>query len=313
MNNMFFSALSHYHFGAVMALIASFCWTFAPFLFASAVRSMGAYYANLLRLVMASVGLWGIAFIAIAVTPEITRGINAESVFWMVSSGVTGLVVGDYFYFSALKHLGPRRTLQILTSVPIVSALEGMVFLGERLSLYANLGIMLTVAAILCVNWFDKNEKTTAEPGSFSYLGVVLAVAGAVCHGTAAVLMRKAYLSAGELNILTATAVRISSAGCVMLAVSLISGKISGAAKAVSSAKAFGRLAGGTVFGPVLGMLFYMASLKFAPAGIASTMSSLSPVLIVPISAWWYKTGLNKPALIAMAVAVVGVVLIFSK
>jgi drug/metabolite transporter (DMT)-like permease len=63
----------------------------------------------------------------------------------------------------------------------------------------------------------------------------------------------------------------------------------------------------------VLGMLFYVASLKFAPAGIASTMSSLSPVLIIPITAWRYKTPLNWAAMIAMAAAIVGVVLIFHK
>lgn len=305
--------LSQHHYGALLALVASCCWTFAPFFFASAVRSIGPYYANFWRLVMASVALCIIALVAIVITPEITLGITPQSVLWMALSGITGLVIGDFFYFSALSYTGPRRTMQVLTAVPIFSALGAFFFLGERLSIFANIGITLTVAAILTVNWFDKKEKKTAEPGSFSYTGLAFAFIGAVCHSSGAVLMRKAYLCSDGLNTVLATAIRISSAGCAISMVALISGKISGAAKAIPSAKAFGRLAGGTAFGPVLGMLFYVASLKFAPAGIASTMSSLSPVLVVIMTAWRYKTPLNKPAFIAMAVALCGVALIFYK
>jgi drug/metabolite transporter (DMT)-like permease len=308
-----FTSIFFNHYGALLALFASCCWTFAPFFFTSAVRSIGPYYMNFWRLIMASGALIIIALISIIMNPEITRGITGQSVMWMSFSGIIGLVIGDFFYFSALKHMGPRRTLQILTAVPIVSALGALLFLDEQLSVFANAGITLTVVAILSVNLFDMREKASNEPGSFSYIGLGLAVLGTICQGAGAVLMRKAYLCTGDLNTIVATAIRISSAGAALVLFVLISGKISGAAKAVPSAKAFGRLVGGTALGPVLGMLFYVASLKFAPAGIASTMSSLSPVLIVPITAWKYKSRLNIPALIAMIVAVCGVVLIFHK
>ncbi len=299
--------------GAVLALIASGCWTFAPFLFSSAVKSIGPYYSNFWRLIMASVALWIIAAILIGISPGVTQGIIPRSLVWMALSGILGLSIGDFFYFKALTYLGPRRTLQILTAVPIVSALGAWLFLHEILTLWAIAGILLTVGAILAINWFDKREKATSEPGSFSLVGIFLAVIGAICQGSAAVLMRQAYMSAGGLNPIVATAIRISSAGVAIVLLVLVSGKIGGAIKAIPSRHAFGRLMGGTALGPVLGMLFYVASLKFAPAGIASTMSSLSPVLIIPITAWRYKTRLNWPAMIAMAIAISGVVLIFHK
>ena len=58
-------AFAGHHSGAMLALIASCCWTFAPFLLASAVRGIGPYYANFWRLIMASGALWIIALIAI--------------------------------------------------------------------------------------------------------------------------------------------------------------------------------------------------------------------------------------------------------
>jgi drug/metabolite transporter (DMT)-like permease len=299
--------------GALLALCASFCWTFAPFLFSSAVRRIGPYYSNFWRLIMASTALWIIAASLIILSPAATKGVTAISIGWMAASGILGLTIGDFFYFKALTYLGPRRTLQILTGVPIVSAVGAWIFLHEILSPFAVTGIALTVGAILAVNWFDRKEKTTTEPGGFSYMGIGLAIVGTICQGAAAVLMRQAYMSAGGLNVIVAAAIRISSAGAAIVLLALVSGKIRGAVKAVPSRHAFGRLIAGTALGPVLGMLFYVASLKFAPAGIASTMSSLSPVLIIPISAWRYKTRLNWAAMIAMAAAITGVVLIFHK
>jgi drug/metabolite transporter (DMT)-like permease len=262
---------------------------------------------------MASSALWVIAAAVMFFSPEAAKGVTAVSVGWMAVSGILGLTIGDFFYFKALGYLGPRRTIQILTGVPIVSALGAWIFLHETLSYFAIAGISLTVGAILAINWFDKKEAKTAEPGGFSYAGIGLAIVGTVCQGAAAVLMREAYISAGGLNVIVAAAIRISSAGAGVVLLALLSGKIRGAVKAVPSRRAFGRLAGGTALGPVVGMLFYVASLKFAPAGIASTMSSLSPVLIIPISAWRYKTRLNWRAMMAMAAAISGVVLIFHK
>ena len=262
---------------------------------------------------MASTALWIIAAALILASPAVARGVTPVSIAWMALSGIMGLSIGDFFYFKALTYLGPRRTLQILTAVPIVSAIGAWFFLHEILSGFAVAGITLTVGAILTINWFDKKEKVTAEPGRFSNRGIGFAVLGTLCQGAGAVLMRQAYRSAGELNTIVATAIRISAAGTVLVLLALVSGKIGGAVKAVPSRHAFGRLAFGTALGPVLGMLFYVASLKFAPAGIASTMSSLSPVLIIPITAWRYKTRVNWIAMVVMAVAISGVILIFHK
>jgi drug/metabolite transporter (DMT)-like permease len=301
------------HSGAFLALMASFCWTFAPFLFASAVRRIGPYYSNFWRLIMASAALWILAGVLLIISPRLAQGISPASIGWMALSGIMGLSIGDFFYFKALTFLGPRRTLQILTAVPIVSALGAWIWLHEILSLIAIAGISLTVGAILTVNWFDRRDKTTVEPGAFSCAGIGLAIVGTICQGAGAVLMRQAYHSAGELNTIVATANRISSAGLAVVLLALVSGKIGGAIKAVPSRHAFGRLVAGTGMGPVLGMLFYVASLKFAPAGIASTMSSLSPVLIIPITAWRYKTRMNWIAMLAMGIAIAGVVLIFQR
>jgi drug/metabolite transporter (DMT)-like permease len=304
---------SIFHSGALLAIFASCCWTLAPFFFSSAVRSIGPYYSNFWRLIMASTALWIIVAIMLLFSPHAFKGVSFTSIGWMALSGIMGLSIGDFFYFKALTFCGPRRTLQILTAVPIVSALGAWLFLRETLSWYAIAGISLTVGAILAINWFDKKENKSKEPGSFSYLGIGLAVIGTICQGAGAVLMRQAYMSAHELNTIVATAIRISSAGIAVVMFALVSGKIRGSVHAIPSRHAFSRLMSGTFLGPLLGMLFYVASLKFAPAGIASTMSSLSPVLIVPITAWRYKTSVNWAAMVSMGIAIFGAVLIFYK
>jgi drug/metabolite transporter (DMT)-like permease len=68
------------------------------------------------------------------------------------------------------------------------------------------------------------------------------------------------------------------------------------------------RLLAGTVAGPVGGMLFYVAALKYQPAGIVATITFMCPLLIIPLGTWRYGTRLGLKVLLGGAVALAGVV-----
>jgi drug/metabolite transporter (DMT)-like permease len=65
-----------------------------------------------------------------------------------------------------------------------------------------------------------------------------------------------------------------------------------------------------TLLGPVVGMIFYITALKTAPAGIVAALSSLSPIMIIPVTSIIYKHIPGVLSIIGTVVAVVGVVVI---
>ena len=65
--------------------------------------------------------------------------------------------------------------------------------------------------------------------------------------------------------------------------------------------------------GPIVGMLGYIGALKFAPAGLVSTVVSASPLVILPVVAVKYGVRVRPAVVAALVVAVVGVGMIMWK
>ena len=70
-------------------------------------------------------------------------------------------------------------------------------------------------------------------------------------------------------------------------------------------------IVGGTVVGPFIGMTLSLAAVQLAPVGIASTLMSLSPVLLLPLGHWIFKERITQRAIVGTVVAMVGVAMIF--
>jgi drug/metabolite transporter (DMT)-like permease len=66
----------------------------------------------------------------------------------------------------------------------------------------------------------------------------------------------------------------------------------------------------GTLFGPTIGMICYVSALKFSPAGLVSTIASISPLVLLPIVYLRYKARIGWDVVAACALAIVGVAVI---
>src|SRR4030065_2852642 len=53
--------------------------------------------------------------------------------FWLGSSGVIGLVLGEAFLFQAFLWVGPRIGMLMMSLAPVMAAILALVFLGEML------------------------------------------------------------------------------------------------------------------------------------------------------------------------------------
>jgi drug/metabolite transporter (DMT)-like permease len=296
-------------YGMILAFSASIFWTFSPVFFAAAGRKIGPYKVNLLRLVMAA-----LLFCVIGFVYNLFSGgafllpVPWRASLYLVLSGLFGLVIGDMFYLQALITLGPRRTTQFLTLAPIVPVVVAWVVLGEKLSWNILLGIGLIIGGIAYIVFHEQSliQEKTAEPGKFTTKGFILTIVGVLFHSSGAVMARWAFIEAPDCDPIAATAVRVVSSGIIMLLFAIFRNNVLGAIKDLGTPGVPSRLTGGVLAGPVIGMVFYIAAFKYAYAGVVTTLSGLSPVLILPIVAIRYRVKIRIEAIIGAAVTVAG-------
>ncbi|MBN2188962.1 MAG: DMT family transporter, partial [Chitinispirillaceae bacterium] len=293
--------MHHSNLGVFLALSASIFWTATPIFLASAGRRIGAYHVNILRLVMSGTTLALIAGVYLFCKGNgAAFRIPAPAFMWLTLSGFAGLVLGDTLYIYALATLGPRRTTLTITLAPIVPVVIAWVFIGEKLGWPVLAGIALIIGGIAYTAAYENGPEEEAEnhePGIFSIKGMAVAVAGTFFHGSGAVLARQAFLSAPEIDPVTATAVRVVSSAVIMGIVAVCTGHLFKAARRLQSPPVLLRITLGTFSGPVIGMIFYISAFKYTAAGIVTTLSGLSPVLILPVIALRYRVPIRRKAI----------------
>ncbi len=295
--------------GMVLSLSASVFWTMTPIFLASAGRRIGAYYVNILRL-----GMAGAMLVLIAAGYLIGKGsctavsVPAAAFLWLTLSGIAGLVLGDTLYIRALTSLGPRRTTQMITLAPIVPVAIAWIFIGERLTWPILAGIAMIIGGITYTAAHEGDrEGTNTEPGNFSLKGIFIAIGGTLFHGSGAVMARQAFLSAPEIDPILATAVRVVSSAIILCVFAACTGGLFKAVKQLQAPPVLLRVTMGALSGPVIGMVFYVSAFKYAAAGIVTTLSGLSPILILPIIAIRYRVKIRREALVGTILAIAGV------
>jgi drug/metabolite transporter (DMT)-like permease len=302
--------------GVILSLFTAAAWAVAPMAFASAGRRIGAFRVNLLRIAIATVVLSLILalLLALGVAVPAWRPVmpRTEQVMWLAISGVCGMAIGDAMYYSSLILLGPRRALQLLTLSPIGSAMLAWAWLGETLRPTEVAGIGVVLAAVAYAIYVERAAEgdLQREPGQASPHGVLFGVLAALFGGAGAVLARQAFTSQPDLNPLAATALRVGSAAAVLWLIPIFTGTVGRVVHSLADPHVRSRILIGSAGGPILGMLCYVAALKYAKAGTVSTLSSMSPIVIIPLVAWRYKTRVRKRALAAAVAAIAGVALI---
>ncbi len=292
------------YIGEIAALATAFCWSIASYAFTNASRRVGALQVNIDRIVFASILLFAI---------NIIFGINLHLSFNQISnlviSAILGLVLGDSFLFKSFQLIGARLGIIIMAAVPALSTILAFFFLNEIISYLGMLGMLLTITGILIVVL----EKKTGETNNiaFNKLGIFYGFLGALGQASGLIFAKFAF-QGGELNGFAASFIRLFSASIIILPLAAtfrryknpfsIYSKDSYSAKVILI---------GTVFGPVLGITGSLIAIAYAKVGIASTLMATMPIIMLPISRFYFKEKLDWKAVIGAFVAVVGAAIIF--
>jgi drug/metabolite transporter (DMT)-like permease len=298
--------MAHY-LGEFAALGTSVCWTITSIFFTISGRRVGSVIVNQARLALAVVFL--------SVTHIMVQGVwfppqaSPEHWLWLGLSGVIGLVLGDAFLFQAFVLIGARRSMLLMSLVPIISTSIAWVFLGERLNVTEMVAVGLTVGGIAWVVSAGDVAHSIQDSSRRYWLGVLAGIGGALGQSLGLVASKKGMT--GDFAPLSATLIRMIVAALVMWTYSLLRGRAGHTLRALTDRRASLSILGGAVAGPFIGVWLSLAAVKLTRVGIASTLMALPPILVLLPSVWIFNEKIGPRIIVGTLAAVAGVALIF--
>ncbi|WP_416198812.1 MAG: EamA family transporter [Sporanaerobacter sp.] len=293
------------HFGEIASLITAVFWTITATSFELAGKKVGSLSVNYIRLM--------IGFILISLYTTFTRGMflpldaTSRAWFYLSLSGLIGFVIGDMFLFQAYVEIGSRISMLIMALVPPITAFLGYITMGELLTVSNIIGMIITISGIALVVLMRNPEEKTLK-FSYSVKGISYAFIGAIGQSLGLILSK---IGMGDYNPFAATQIRIISGIVGFTIVFFAMKKWDKLKEALSDKNAMKYISIGSIFGPFLGVSFNLLAIQYTTTGVASTITSIVPVLIIPASVFILKEKVSPKEIIGAVVTVVGVSLLF--
>lgn len=293
------------YIGELAALATAFCWAITSSSFEVAGKKIGSQPLNLIRLV--------IGMIFLCIFTFITRGIafpldaSFDTWKWLLLSGLVGLVIGDLLLFEAFVRIGARISMLIYASVPPMSGILAYVFLGETMNKIQVIGMFITlsgIAVVILVRGDKKNKIKLSHP----IAGILLAFGGALGQSMGYIIGK---FGLHDYNPFAATQIRIVAAIVGFTIIFTIRGKWSTVLDAVKHTPAMKFVTLGSFFGPFLGVSLSLLAIQHTNPGVASTLMSITPVILIPMAILIKKEKVHFKEVIGALVTVSGVGLIF--
>jgi drug/metabolite transporter (DMT)-like permease len=298
--------------GEIAALATSFCWSLNSIQFTLAGRRVGSRVVNRVRLAL--------AVIFLSITHLLVRGslwpaqAELHRWVWLGLSGTVGLVLGDGALFHAFLLIGPRRSMVLMTLVPVISTVTAWLLLGETLLPVEIAAVLITVGGIAWVvsEGLPDQESPDQDPQDGvqnRVLGVLLGLCGAIGQALGLVLAKRGLI--GDFPAISATMMRMIAATAVVWLFALLRGQIGSTWQALEDRQTRFWLTGGAFFGPFVGVWLSLFAVRNAPVGIASTLMALSPIILIPLDHWVFDETITFRSVVGTVVALGGAAVIF--
>ena len=244
--------------------------------FESAGRRVGSLSLNIIRLVM---GFAILTFYAALVRPTaLPFDASPHAWGWLSVSGLIGFVIGDYCLFRAFVEIGPRLSSLLMTSTPIWAAIIGLLVLGESMTAMQVGAMALVVSGIA---WAVRDRHPDDPRPRPQPKGIAFAILGSIGQAAGLILSK---LGMGDYDPFAATQIRVIAGIVGFAAVCTFSGWWPKVGAALRDKGAMVATLIGAIFGPFLGVALSLISVQRATnAGVAATLMSVTPVLLIPV------------------------------
>jgi drug/metabolite transporter (DMT)-like permease len=307
------------HLGEIISLIVAVSWTFSAWFADKASRRIGSMVTNVIRLVLATVFLGALLWVSIGHPYPVYA--DGKAWLWLALSALVGYVFGDYCLFNCYVCIGPRFGQLLMTLAPPSAAIAGWFLLGESMSWKSWLAMAVTLTGI-AISILSRGEGHRFKL-SLPLKGVLLGIGAGVGQGVGLVLSKVGmeYYSAalpadapklvGDMLPFASTMIRAIIGGIGFIILLTLQKGLGNLKSALHDGKGLKYATLLTIFGPALGVSLSLMAVRFADAGIASTLMALTPVFIILPDALINKHPVKIKEIIGVTVAMLGVAMFF--
>lgn len=290
--------------GELSALLTALLWSASSIIFAEATHRIGSVQLNINRLFFAAI--WLLLTILIA---GISYELSLNQVLLLSASGIIGLVLGDTFLFKAYQHIGARFSMLLMAVSPGMTAILGYLFLSEKISAIGMVGMIITLGGVALV--VLERQETPSSKYKISRVGILHGVIGALGQAGGLIFAKLAF-NEGEIHGFVATFIRIASSVFVLFPILLLAGRYKNPIKLYrNDVKSLGLTIAGSIVGPYLGITFSLIAIVHTKVGIAATLMSTMPIIMLPMIKYVYKEKLSYRSIIGAIIAVAGIAILF--
>ena len=308
------------HIVEIISLGVAVSWTITAWFADKASRRVGAMVTNVLRLALATLFLGILLWITLGHPYPIYADSNTW--LWLGLSALVGYVFGDYCLFNCYLYIGPRFGQLMMTLAPPMAAIAGWLMLGETLSWKSILAMGVTLCGI-GISILSRDSGSKYFKLDLPLKGIILGVGAGVGQGVGLVLSKigmqyyadalpaDAPSSMETLLPFASTMVRAIIGGLgffLILCLQKNFGKLKSAVKDPVAMKYASII---TLFGPAVGVSLSLMAVRYANAGIASTLMALTPVFILAPEVLINKKRIRFKEMVGLAVSITGVALFF--
>jgi drug/metabolite transporter (DMT)-like permease len=298
--------------GAAAALASSATWAYASARYAQASREVSPVRVNLVRMAIA----WP-AFVTIGfVTGTLGHGLTARHLSWLTLSTFCSYAFADTLFFAAARRIGVSSALAIASSYPLWAALKGTIVDGEPFGLQRALGTLLCVGGVAAIVKLtgdtasgageaaetDERARRTI-PGRSAALGVPLALVTSVLWAGNTISIKAGAIG---LAVSTVNSVRYLIA-IIVLGTLVLIGRAPGATRPSGGWRT---LVPAIVSDCLFGSFFFVYGLRATDLAVGATLTSLAPLLALPIALWLGLERASPPKLAAVVTTVAGIALL---
>lgn len=256
------------------------------------IRKTDSNVATFIRTII--VLLFSLLMVAIVGSAPTIKSLSSKTILFLVLSGLsTG--ASWLCYFRALQKGNINKVVPIDKSSTVLTIILATIFLGEAITLFKTLGVVLIAIGTLMMIEKKDAENKTEEKGWFFY-----AVLSAVFASLTSIL-GKIGIEGVESNL--GTAIRTVVVIVMSFVMVAVNGKVKEIGKVDKKELMFILLSG---ISTGASWLFYYRALQDGEASIVVPIDKLSILVTIAFSYFVFKEKLSKKALIGLVLIVGG-------
>ena len=196
----------------------------------------------------------------------------------------------------------------MMSLAPIIGAGLAWLFLDESLVPLQIAGILIAISGIAWVI-LDKNNTTQKKPENY-YKGILFGLGAASGQAAGLVLAKNGLW--GNFSPISGNVIRMLSAATFMWILAAGKGEIKETiGSVINDRRGLYLTILGAFTGPFIGVSLSLLALQHTKVGVASTLMSMPPVILLPVGYFYFKEKFGWGAIIGTIIAILGVSMLF--